>query len=269
MLRSKTYLFIVVVVLAGALTFFFLLLSLTKKTPPPKAAKITPTSHILIAKRHLNVGVRLKPTDVDWSEIQKKELKPEHIVKKKQALTDYNNLVVRRPIAKNQAITKNRIAYLGHNGYLAALIKPGMRAVSLKVDIQSGVAGFVFPGDRVDVILTYKTGPKQTDYESKTLLSKVLVLAVDQTATPDQGKQAMVSKTVTLEVLRQQAEELTQGQKLGVITLALHSAMPPLQSLDNIDVETTTFSAPITKKPPTSTINLLRGEDDKTIQFDN
>jgi pilus assembly protein CpaB len=105
-----------------------------------------------------------------------------------------------------------------------------MRAVTVPVNATSGIAGFVFPGDRVDLVLTHRAvtgegGARQKAGASETVLENMRVLAVDQ-STNDQKEKASVSKTVTLEVTPKQVEMISVADQLGQLSLSLRS-LPP------------------------------------------
>ena len=103
-----------------------------------------------------------------------------------------------------------------------------MRAVSTDITTESGVAGFILPNDRVDVILTRadksnKSDGGKTETSSETILANVRVLAIDQTAEEKNGQRVVIGKVATLEVSSTQAETLTLGRRLGTLSLVLRS----------------------------------------------
>lgn len=132
--------------------------------------------------------------------------------------------VVLRPIEISEPILKGKITGFGGRASLSSLISPGMRATTIRVNDVNGVAGFVLPGDRVDILLTRdpnssgkrRGGNLQTDI----FLQNMKVLAIDQDANENRNKPGVV-KAVTLEVTPVQAQKLTLAQKLGVLSLAL------------------------------------------------
>jgi pilus assembly protein CpaB len=137
--------------------------------------------------------------------------------------------VVRNPITAGQPITKTSLVAPGDRGFLAAALSPGMRAISIPVSAKTAVAGFIFPGDRVDVFLTQKVA---ADYGaamkvSETILRNVRVLATDKRSSPvvtKQGKTVVSKyKLITLEATPRMAEQLTVAQSLGSISLSLRA----------------------------------------------
>jgi pilus assembly protein CpaB len=118
-------------------------------------------------------------------------------------------------------------------GFLAAVLTPGARAISVGVDAVSGNGGLIWPGDRVDVILTQQLDQKDTPlakrFVGETVLNDVRVVAVDQSiaqgavATGD-NTTGRLARTVTLEVTSEQAERAALADRLGKITLAIRAA---------------------------------------------
>jgi pilus assembly protein CpaB len=137
--------------------------------------------------------------------------------------------VVRNSITAGQPITKGSLVRPGDRGFLAAALGPGMRAVTVRVSALTGVAGFVFPGDRVDLVLTQNiAGPGGPPLKvSETIIRNLRVLATDQRSTnvADKNGNTMVRKfkLVTMEATPSMAERITVAQSLGTISLALRS----------------------------------------------
>jgi pilus assembly protein CpaB len=129
---------------------------------------------------------------------------------------------VRKHIAAGQPITGGSIVKPGQRGFMAAVLNPGMRAVSLSTSAVSSVAGFVFPGDRVDILLTHRVGGRRGRLVTETMMTKVRVLAIDQKVT-DGNQKAKVGKTVTVEVTPRQAEVMAVAANLGKLSLSLRS----------------------------------------------
>jgi pilus assembly protein CpaB len=138
--------------------------------------------------------------------------------------------VVRTEISAGQPLTRGSIIRPGERGFLAAALGPGMRAVSVAVSATSGVAGFVFPGDRVDLVLTQQVeggeegGPPLR--VSETIIRNIRVLAVDQriNARDEEGNQvAQNTSTVTFEATPRIAEKIAVAQTIGQLSLSLRS----------------------------------------------
>lgn len=138
--------------------------------------------------------------------------------------------VVRYAIPAGQPVTRSALVKPGERGFLAAALGPGMRAVTVPISATSGVAGFVFPGDRVDLVLTQDVtggGDGQPLKASETIIRNLRVLAVDQTMdkTPKEGEQVSVhpASTATLEVTPKMVEKIAVAQNIGSLSLTLRS----------------------------------------------
>ena len=186
------------------------------------------TVSILVADQSLSAGMFVKPKHLTWLAWPKKSLDESYVHKGKRTKKDFTDAVVRTAIVKGQPISDGSLVKPGDRGFLAAVLTPGKRAVSVPVDATSGIAGFVFPGDWVDVIMTVQLSGKDEEgkveqrYFSETLLNDIRVLAVDQKVENKNGK-VSVAKTSTLEVNPKQAEKIAIGLKMGTLSLSLHS----------------------------------------------
>lgn len=136
--------------------------------------------------------------------------------------------VTRSAIAANELVLDRMLLHSGAGGSLAAVITPGMRAVTIPVNEVAGVAGFAFPGNYVDVLLSTKDDTGQAT--SKIVLQRVLVLAVDQDRSVKDETKGRIGKAVTLEVTPQQAEKVDVARAVGTLSLALRSQEDGLPS---------------------------------------
>lgn len=194
--------------------------------PPPAVHK-----EILVAKEDVPIGTFLRAEHLRWQAWPEDGIAKGYIVKGQGTEKDLEGAVVRARLFAGEPLTADRVVHRGEHGFLAAVLEPGKRAVSLPVDATRGVAGFVFPGDLVDVLLTIKTsvqagdgagGNAETRYFSQTLLSGVRVIGIDQTV-DNAGNSARVAKTATVEVTPKEAERITVALELGELSLTLHS----------------------------------------------
>jgi len=136
--------------------------------------------------------------------------------------------VVRYPITAGQPMTRGALVGPQDRGFLAAALGPGMRAVTVPVNASSGVAGFVFPGDRVDIVLTQEvTGGEGPPLKvSETVVRNVRVLATDQRidSKGEDGKtEVRTFSNVTLEATPRIAEKIAVAQSVGQLSLSLRS----------------------------------------------
>jgi pilus assembly protein CpaB len=140
---------------------------------------------------------------------------------------DLLGTVVRNEITAGQPLTQGSLIKPGERGFLAAALGPGMRAVSVAVSATSGVGGFVFPGDRVDVMLTQQVAGEGAPLKvTETVLRNMRVLAVDKRtyAISPQGKPIFgKSRLVTFEATPKIAEKIQVAQTIGSLSLALRS----------------------------------------------
>lgn len=150
-------------------------------------------------------------------------------------LTDFEGAVARRAIKKGEPITVGQLVKSNEGGFMSAVLEPGKRAVSVAVDATSGNAGFIFPGDHVDLILTHQMNvPGGVERASETFIEDARVLAVDQMLdNPDNV--AVLAKTVTLEVTPKQAEEINVAKDLGKISLSLRSLATKPQDTESVE----------------------------------
>ena len=195
--------------------------------PQAEAAAVEPQGpKVLVAQRALPVGTIITADAIGY------QLWPEELVQDAYFLdgeADVAKLigtVVRHPVTAGEPVTQGSLVSPGDRGFLAAALTPGMRAITVPVDAKSGVAGFVFPGDRVDMVLTQAVNGNegQALKASETILRNLRVLATDQTTTQNtvDGKtQVRAFRTVTLEVTPTIAEKVAVAQTLGTLSLAL------------------------------------------------
>ncbi len=180
---------------------------------------------VLVAQGALAAGQFVRPENLRWQPWPKDGIAASYIVEGQGKIEDFIGAVVRSALGEGEPITETRLVRPGDRGFLAAVLTPGDRAVTITVTVNSGIAGFVFPGDRVDLLLTMAVtlgGGKVQRHAAETLLTNLRVLAVDQRS-DDQNKDVVVEKTATLEVTPKQAEAIAVATELGNLSLALRS----------------------------------------------
>ncbi len=193
----------------------------------PKVAKDTGVPKVMVARKSLPAGTFLKPEHLEWRAWPKAGIAKAYLVKGKRTINELVGAVVRRGISAGEPITDGRIVRSGERGFMAAVLTPGMRAVSVPINATTGIAGFVFPGDRVDLILTHKLhagrGKKRKSHQvSETVLTGVRILGVDQRSNDQKGK-VKIPKTTTIEVTPKQAEMVAVAKEIGKLSLSLRS----------------------------------------------
>ena len=134
--------------------------------------------------------------------------------------------VVREAIMKGDPVTERKLVRAGDSGFLAVVLAPGMRAMSIPVSVESAAGGFILPGDRGDVLLSRQApsgSSGASEYRTDTVMRNVKVLAIDQVTKPENGAQSVVGATATLEVGALDAEALAQADAQGDVALVLRS----------------------------------------------
>src|SRR4051812_43446468 len=195
------------------------------------AATVPVGPKVLVAKKALPVGTII---DADSFTLQPwpKELMQSAYYVEGQPDGDPKKLlgmVVRYQITAGQPVTRGSLVGPQDRGFLAAALGAGMRAITVPVNVTSGVAGFVFPGDHVDMVLTQQVqggGDGPPLKVSETIIRNLRVLATDQriTSKDDEGKtQVKTFSNVTLEVTPRIAEKVAVAQSMGVLSLSLRS----------------------------------------------
>jgi len=190
--------------------------------PPPKEA----IHEVLVADVPLPAGSFIKPKQLRWQRWPTDDVPASYFLRDQRSEEDLIGAVVRRGITGGEPITDGGVVKPGERGFLAAVLEPGARAVSVPITAISGNAGLIFPGDRVDLILTQSiSGDKATRRVSETVLSDIRVIAMGVATddTPEEGEANEKARTATLEVTPRQAEEVTLITELGKLSLSLRS----------------------------------------------
>jgi pilus assembly protein CpaB len=213
--------------------------------PAVSAAILQPTGpRVLVALRALPVGTIITPDAVALQPWPKDLVQDAYFLDGKFDKEKLIGTVVRNPITAGQPLTQGAIVAPGDRGFLAAALGPGMRAITIPVSDMSGVAGFIFPGDHVDMMLTQSvksTNPLSTNQmamnATETVLRNLRVLATDQTTETEvnpSGKTVVkTAHDVTLEVTPRLAEEIEVAQTLGSLSLSLRSLADNQSELDH------------------------------------
>jgi len=202
--------------------------------PPPPAPAPPPvaqldTVDVLVAKNEIGIGHSLSGGDLGWQ--QWPSVSAGSFIRrtdKPDAIEQFAGAVARAPIGAGEPVRENRLIKAKGSGYMAAILPPGMRAISTEISVETGAGGFILPNDRVDVILSRRDreAEKASGIEanvSETILADVRVLAIDQNVEEKNGQRVVVGKTATLELTQRQAELLALSRQMGTLTLALRS----------------------------------------------
>ncbi len=229
----KLFLLIGALVVAGITAF--MARSLMAGASAPIAAASTVEApidgpRVMVATKALPVGTIIDPTALRFQPWPKELVENAYFLESMPESRNLVGTVVRFAIPAGQPITQGSLVKPGDRGFLAAALGPGMRAVTVPVSAQSAVAGFVFPGDRVDLVLTQTVaggGDGPPLKASETFLRNLRVLATDQRTdknTDDQGKTLVSTySTVTVEATPRIAEKIAVAQTVGSLSLSLRS----------------------------------------------
>lgn len=231
----------ILIVLGGAVAIALVVAVLVQVTlggrkEPPQPVVVEKKTEVLVAAKDLKLGQELKEGDLKWAAWSEDSVFPGVIKRQgEQLATEALKGRIARSFKAGEPVVQGSL--LSEKGNIvAASLDLGMRAVSVNVSAASMVSGFVGPGDRVDILLTYRETIEAKDNDpaieqmielnldklaTETILQNVKVLAVDQTARRPDEEQAKLGQTVTLAVSLQDAERLSLAQQLGTLTLTL------------------------------------------------
>ena len=235
-----------------------------KASPPPK-----PLPVVLTASKDLKLGSLITANDISWSPLKNGVLLSAHLLKGKTNPNQVIGAVVRRAVFKGAPLTWSSIVRPGQYGFLAAALRPDHRAVTINVNRATSQAGLIYPGDRVDVILTVQVKEgRKTETFTGTILEHIRVVAVDRQVESSAGNTGQPARkasrnaggTVTLEVLPAEAERLILATSKGSISLAIRSLTDArrhdgrtLAAIENLlsppPAETTVKPAPAPREP--------------------
>ena len=184
------------------------------------SAKPLATQTIVVAKQPLRFGTELSAAMLEEVAWPSKAMPAGAFAKISDVLSPGRRVVL-AAIERNEPVLALKITGPGQRATLSALVKPGMKAVTIRVNDVEGVGGFVLPGDHVDVVLTRQIDKGQAS--SEVVLQDTRVLAVDQSA-DERTNKAAVAKSVTLEVSIVQAQKVWLASSVGSLSLLLRKA---------------------------------------------
>ncbi|MEJ5975299.1 Flp pilus assembly protein CpaB [Novosphingobium sp. PS1R-30] len=236
--KKKLTLLLVALVIAVGTALAARSLFVGASAPQAEAAAPEATGpKVLVAQRALPVGTIITADSVSFQAWPKEMVQDAYFIDGEADMSKLLGTVVRNPITAGQPITQGTLVAPGDRGFLAAALGPGMRAITIPVSVKTGVAGFIFPGDHVDLVLTQSV--KGTDSQplkaSETILKNLRVLATDQatsTETVDGKSVVRTSSTVTLEVTPRIAEKVAVAETIGQLSLSLRSLADNQSELD-------------------------------------
>jgi pilus assembly protein CpaB len=205
-----------------------------KPAPVLPVAEKLPTVEVLVAKTDIQLGQAVKAEDLQWqtwpsatasSAFIRRDSRPD-------AQTQIAGSIARVPLMQGEPIREQKLVKADGSGFMAAILPSGMRAVSTEISAETGAGGFILPNDRVDIVLTRRlknpdgaNGPTGGNdlILSEVILTNIRVLAIDQAPKEKDGQNAVLGKTVTLELRPDQVATLSASRQGGTLTLALRS----------------------------------------------
>ncbi len=196
-------------------------------TPQAEAAPKGPK--VLVAQRALPVGTIITADSISFQAWPKEMIQDAYFLDGKADMNKLLGTVVRFNVTAGQPVTQGALVKPGDRGFLAAALGAGMRAVTIPVSQKTGVGGFVFPGDHVDLVLTQtvrSTDQGESLKASETILRNIRVLATDQSTETEmvEGKTVVRTfRTVTVEVTPRIAVKVAVAQTIGTLSLSLRS----------------------------------------------
>jgi pilus assembly protein CpaB len=227
--RMNTARIVVLTIAVGAGGVAAYLASGSDEKPQIQPVAQLQTVDVLVAKGDIGLGQSLKPDDMQWQTWPASSASNTFIRRgeRPDATTQVTGSIARAPFIAGEPIRDQKLVRADGSGFMAAILPTGMRAISTEISPETGAGGFILPNDRVDVILSKRE--KSADrgvpdvVNSEIILTNVRVLAIDQAPKEKDGQNAVVGKTVTLELKPEQAETLARARQSGTLALALRS----------------------------------------------
>ncbi|WP_257176624.1 MULTISPECIES: Flp pilus assembly protein CpaB [Bradyrhizobium] len=211
--------------------------------PPPAPVAQLPTVDVLVAKNDIGLGQTVKPEDVQWQTWPAATASATFIRRNErpEGATQVTGSIARAPFIQGEPIRDQKLVKAEGSGFMAAILPTGMRAISTEISPETGAGGFILPNDRVDVLLTRRLkNPDQNNgapdiVTSEIILANIRVLAIDQAPKEKDGQNAVVGKTVTLELNPAQTATLSAARQSGTLSLALRSIVDVKMSEITLD----------------------------------
>jgi len=228
--RKKLVLLLGALIIAVGTAFAARSMFMGSAAPEAEAAPVQPTGpKVLVANRALPTGTIITADAMSFQQWPEELVQDAYYIEGNAQLDSLLGTVVRFPVTAGEPVTMGALVSPGDRGFLAAALGAGMRAVTVPVSERTGVAGFVFPGDRVDLVLTQTVeGEGRPLRTAETVLRNLRVLATDKQTEkvedPETGKTVVRGfRTVTLEVTPKLAEKVSVAQTIGTLSLVLRS----------------------------------------------
>jgi len=210
-------------------------------TPPPLPAPVALSkpqpvlierqmAQVLVTSANIYMGTRLNPQMLKWQEWPEDGL-TESLINQEaspNAIEELSGAIVRAEMTAGEPVSRRKLVQAGNRSVMSALLKPGMRAVSVRISADTAASGFINPGDRVDIMLTRRNIPQpgQPDmgpsFSAQTIFENVEVLAIDQTYTAGvDGNVTVIGSIALFQLSQEDSEILTAADSVGELSLTL------------------------------------------------
>jgi pilus assembly protein CpaB len=224
---NVTRIAVLAVALVAGAGAFFMMMNGKEKPAPAAAAVAEKTVRVLVADRDLGRGERLGPDSVKWIDWPQKALSPSYITEASAGdPADLEKAVARTGIVAGEPIIEAKIVRAGSSGLLAAVLQPGMRAVTMRITPETGVSGFILPGDRVDIYYSETADSNRT--RTDLLFEDVRVLAINTVYAENPEGPVIEGANATVELSPADAEYfINTRSSRGEMSFALRSVFTP------------------------------------------
>ena len=231
----RTFIPITLSLFIAAIGSFFLYKWIEKQRAPQEVVEVQAKAvPVAVAAADLPWGTKIKPEMIKTISYLQESIPSGHFSK----AGDLKDRILIAPLKANDPITEHRLAPTSvETGGVAAVLKPGSRAIAVKGDKVIGISGFINPGNRVDVLVTVKD-PKKKEEKTKTILENIQVLATGTQIQENEKGEPSPVDVYTLEVTPEEAEKLALAAAEGRVQLALRSV------IDSDDVLTEGITVP-------------------------
>lgn len=243
--------------------------------PPPQTAvpqqlapaPVASTGRFLVAARGVPAGTLIRDDDFRPQDVPLANLPEGALADTPDNRVQIRGALVRTYIDQRDVVTAAMVLRPRERGFLAAVLAPGSRAVSIPVDPISGVAGLIWPGDRVDLILVQESAVEGASAAqrifSEVMLADVRVIAIDQLlvqgASSADGTTGHLARVITLQVTEEEAQRVAVGTRLGRLQLTIRAADPaPANSVSESTVVFSRDVSPTLANASTVVVNRIR-----------
>jgi pilus assembly protein CpaB len=239
-LRQIIILAVALIAALGALVLVRATSASGQRIAAPQQAPANTGPMVLIATQDLEPGMAAQAASLGWSAWPTENVNPAFIQQtaQPQALETFTGAIAREKILQGEPILPGRLVKAGDQGFFAAILTPGFRAVAVPITRETAVAGFLMPNDRVDIVLSRKVESQdrggEGEVRSDIVLEFVRVLSVGETYKSEsnsEGPRPIDGSVATLELSPRDVETLAMARKLGDIQLVLRGIEPSGQAI--------------------------------------